>query len=395
MTLQNPDFELIGAAGSRYRVNTPALVLDLDAFDRNLNTMARFCESAGVQLRPHAKTHKSTKIAHRQIELGAHGICCATLDEAEVMSEAALPGILITSPVVSAEKIERLMALLRKSPDVMIVVDNATNVEILDRAASRWGHQLQVLVDFDLGHHRTGVLHISDAIQLAQHVTAHAGLQFVGIQAYGGHLQHVADYSSRHKRARKAEQSISQLTKALTAAGLKPNIVTGAGTGTHLIDGTSGTFTELQAGSYIFMDAEYSDIEYKSSATWPFGIALFVQVAVISTNVSGTVTTDGGTKAFALNGPKPRIANKSFAGASYEFSGDEHGRIRLPDGVPSPQIADRLECIIPHCDPTVAHYDVYYCVRGDILMDIWPIDARGRLVLRSETNGIVTTNHSR
>jgi D-serine deaminase-like pyridoxal phosphate-dependent protein len=258
------------------------LVLDLDAFEQNLKTMAHFCKNARIHLRPHAKTHKSSVIARRQTELGAVGTCCATLDEAEVMSRAALPGILITSPIVSAEKIERLMTLLRRSPDTMIVVDNATNVETLDRAASRLGQQLQVLVDFDLGHHRTGVLHISDAIQLARHVTAHAGLQLAGIQAYGGHLQHIADYSSRRKRARIAEQSISQLTKALTTAGLKPDIVTGAGTGTHLMDGTSGTFTELQAGSYIFMDAEYSDIEYEPAAAWPFRIALFVQVAVIA-----------------------------------------------------------------------------------------------------------------
>ena len=378
MNRHDPLAGTLSAAGSRYRLNTPALVLDLDAFEGNVRAMAESCRGFGIGMRPHAKTHKSSMIGRRQIEAGARGICCATLDEAEVLAQAGVPGLLITAPLVSAEKIARLLQIMRTSPDVMVIVDNPLNVDALDRAASDVGQRLNVIVDLDIGNHRTGVQTAADAVRLAADIASRQHLAFAGLQAYGGQLQHITDYAARQDRTHSADQLIRETVAALTANGLKPAIVTGAGTGTHRIDGEAGPFTELQVGSYIFMDADYSAVEYAPGQNWPFRFALFVQAMVISTNVPGTVTVDAGTKAFALNGPKPRVVSGPLADARYEFAGDEHGRLHLPDALAPPEIGARVEFIVPHCDPTVALYDFYHCVRGDRIVESWPVDARGR-----------------
>ncbi|NVO15209.1 MAG: DSD1 family PLP-dependent enzyme [Rhodoplanes sp.] len=367
-----------GTPGSRALIDTPALVLDLDAFEHNIARMAEICRTAGVGLRPHAKTHKSSIIARKQIAAGAIGIGCATLDEAEVMVAAGLPGVLITSPLVTQGKIARLMRLVAGTGDVMVVADNPENVAALDQAAAAAGTTLGVLVDLDLGQHRTGVATVADGVRLARDIADRRHLRFAGVQAYGGHLQHIPDHAGRLAATRAADALVAELVAALTEEGLAPGIVTGAGTGTHRINAGGGPFTELQAGSYTVMDAEYGDVEYAPGEAWPFRQALFVAVTVVSTNAPGRVTTDGGTKAFALNGPPPRIAAGPLAGAAYAFSGDEHGCITLPDGVAAPTLGTVLDCVVPHCDPTIAHYDAIHCVRGDRLVDVWPVDARGR-----------------
>ncbi|MDC7787916.1 DSD1 family PLP-dependent enzyme [Rhodoplanes sp. TEM] len=369
---------LLGTPGSRERIDTPALVLDLDAFEHNVALMAETCRRAGVGLRPHAKTHKCSTIARRQIEAGALGIGCATIDEAEVMVAAGLPGVLITSPLVTDGKIARLMQLVSQGGDVMVVADHPQNVAALDAAATAAGATLRVLVDLDLGHHRTGVAGVAEGVRLAREIASWRALRFAGVQAYGGHLQHIADHAERLAATRAADGRVADLVRELTAADLAPAIVTGAGTGTHRMNASGSPFTELQAGSYIVMDAEYGGIEYAPGEAWPFRPALFVAVAVTSANVPGSVTTDGGTKAFALNGPRPRVASGPLAGAPYEFSGDEHGRIALPDGRAAPALGTVLECTVPHVDPTIAHYDAIHCVRGDRLVEVWPVDARGR-----------------
>jgi D-serine deaminase-like pyridoxal phosphate-dependent protein len=368
----------LGESHSRFELNTPALVLDLDAFERNVERMAATIAGFGRSLRPHAKSHKCSRIARAQIEAGALGICCATLDEAEAMAEAGLRGIMITSPVTTAGKIGRLIMLLRRAPDTMIVADNPDNVAALAQAARQVGVVLAVLVDVELGFGRTGVLTVDAAEALAHQIASEAGLSFAGLQAYGGHLQHTADYETRLRLTRQAATFVTQIVDRLGKIGLTPLRVSGSGTGTHAIDGRSGPFTEIQAGSYVFMDADYEAVNYGEGKEWPFEVSLFVQTAVISTNIAGTASTDAGTKAFALNGPKPRIAMGPLIGATYDFSGDEHGRIRLASGMAAPRIGDRLECVVSHCDPTVALYDVYHCVRGDVLVDVWSIDARTR-----------------
>jgi D-serine deaminase-like pyridoxal phosphate-dependent protein len=298
-----------GSPGSRFQLNTPALVLDIEALAHNIRCMASFCAESGVSLRPHAKTHKSSIIAKHQIEAGAVGVCCATIDEAEVMERAGIRGLLITTPLVSADKIARLIAVVQRAPDTVVVADHPQNVEALAESAQAGGVCIRVLVDVDLGHHRTGVLDAQHAIALARRIDARPSLAFAGIQAYGGHLQHVRGPRLRRERVEAATEVVRDLVDKLHAAGLGPAIVSGAGTGTYEMDAKSGTFTELQAGSYIFMDADYHSVGLERDAAWPFKVALFVQTMVISTNIAGFVTTDGGTKAFAVNGPPPQIAS--------------------------------------------------------------------------------------
>jgi D-serine deaminase-like pyridoxal phosphate-dependent protein len=370
-----PIAHALGAPQSRHTVSTPALILDLDVLERNIATMGQAMAKFGRALRPHIKSHKCSRIARMQVAAGAIGLCCATLDEAEVMAAADLRGLLITSSITTREKIFRLMAL---APDTMIVADHPDNVEALAQAARARGVELGVLVDLELGFGRTGVLTVNAVETLARRIAECSGLKFAGIQAYGGHLQHIPIHADRVSKAKEAHAFISQVVTRLESVGIEAPLVTGGGTGTHAIDGLAGPFTEIQAGSYPLMDADYNAVAFRDDAPWPFDVSLFVQAAVVSTNIAGTVTIDAGTKALALNGPKPQLTNLGLERATYEFSGDEHGRVRLNGSERAPGIGERLELIVSHCDPTVALYDVYHCVRGDRLVDIWPIDARGR-----------------
>ena len=364
------------APGSRYALNTPALVLDLDAFERNVARMADIIGAHGKNLRPHAKSHKSPTIARALIAAGAVGCCCATLDEAEVMAAAGIESILITSPVTTALKLDRLTALAGKAPDTMIVVDNPANAEALAARASAAGVRLNVIIDVELGFGRTGVTSPEAAVALGQTIKSLPSLAYQGLQAYGGHIQHTIDPDERLALCRQAHLKIDAVILALSAIDMKPGIVTGGGTGSHAIDAREGPFTEIQAGSYVFMDAEYETVIYESGKAWPFENALFVQTAVISTNVAGFVTTDAGTKAFALNGPAPRVISAGLETATYSYAGDEHGRLHLKNDAVRPVIGDVIECVVSHNDPTVALYGHYHCVRADRLVDLWDVSAR-------------------
>lgn len=258
----------------------------------------------------------------------------------------------------------------------MAVIDNADNALALS-AAFAGRPALNVLVDLDIGHHRTGAVDPAAAFKLARMIAATPNLTLQGVQAYGGHFQHIPDAAKRGAAAAQGREQLKALLALMRDAQLETGIVTGAGTGTHGLDGSSGVFTEIQAGSYIFMDAEYATINYEGG-DWPFGFSLFVQTSVLSANLPTQVTTDAGTKSFALNGPPPRIVSASLHGAAYGFAGDEHGRVMLEHGMGRPQIGERLECIVSHCDPTVCLYDYFVCVRGQKVVDVWKIDARGR-----------------
>ena len=363
---------------SHCQLNTPALILDLDQLEQNIATMADFMHKSGRKLRPHAKSHKCIKIAEKQIQAGAAGMCCATLDEAEIMCAGGIRGIHITSPVTSALKIDRLVKLARQSPDLMIVVDHPQNVAALALATEKTGTSLNLVIDIELGFGRTGVISADAAEVLARAISSYKTLNYCGIQAYGGHLQHITDYQTRLQKTRQAHDYINEIIARLSAIDMAPAIVTGGGTGTHMIDAKEGPFTEIQAGSYIFMDAEYRDIECSAHQQWAFNHSLFVQTTIISKNHPDMASTDAGTKAFALNGPLPRIVTAGYQSLSYEYTGDEHGRIKTLDNNPLPAIGETIECVIPHCDPTVALYDNYHCIRQNQLVDIWPVDARGR-----------------
>lgn len=363
--------EYIRLENARLNIPTPALILDLDAFEANIQTMSTRAKDKGIYLRPHCKSHKSIKIAQLQIEAGALGISCATLGEAEMMVHGNIPGILITSPVVSPGKIARLMALHQRSPDIMVVVDNKRNIEDLAEANTS-NIPLSVLIDFDIGQNRTGAQSHEEALALASLVLQKPTLQLVGLQAYGGHFQHIKSYEDRLSAIRIQNERIKKLRDELQEKVTSPLIITGGGTGTSDIDLKEGVYTELQVGSYLFMDVEYSEVELLPDGASPFKPSLFVLSTVVSSHPNKTIV-DAGLKAFATDGPKPRVFWGASQGASYAYRGDEHGQVH-GDTLP---IGSTVEFLTPHCDPTVNLYNYYHCVRGQTLVDIWPIEARG------------------
>jgi len=368
---------LVGKPGSRAAIPTPALVLDLDAFERNVALMADHCMVNGLGLRPHAKTHKSVAIARAQIAAGALGQCCAKLGEAEAMAAGGIESILITSPVVTAGGIARLMALNTKLPDLMVVVDNPENARALAAAAAEARRPLKVLVDLDVGLHRTGIRPGEDATELAELLDAAEFLELRGLQAYAGHLMHIHDFAERREKSLAAMKVLGEQRDALKAKGLCCDIISGGGTGSYNIDPEANVLTELQGGSYIFMDKQYGDLALGNGASFPFATSLFVQMSVVSNNTRNLATTDAGFKAFATDAEPPVLLSGAPEGASYFFFGDEQGGILLPDGAHLP-LDSVLTAMTPHCDPTVNLYDAYHVVRGDTLVDIWPIEARGR-----------------
>ncbi|MGE0154188.1 MAG: DSD1 family PLP-dependent enzyme [Reyranellaceae bacterium] len=369
--------DLIGKQGSRRRLNTPALIVDLEALDANIATMAAFARRHRIALRPHAKTHKSADIARRQIAAGALGVCCAKLGEAEALAEAGIGGLHVTSAVVTPQGIERLVALNGATRSLTVVADDAGNIDALDRAASAAGRKLSVILDIDPGMHRTGVWNDADVVALARRIAAAKGLDFAGVQFYSGRLQHVDAYAERLKSVLEQTARLARLVNELRQAGLPPAIVTGAGTGTHQIDATQGVFTELQVGSYVFMDAQYDSVDFLGDASRPFRQALQIDSTVISANSAGLATADAGLKAFATDGPAPVLMAGAPQGSTYRFFGDEYGAVVLPEGARLP-VGSTVTCQPPHCDPTVNLYEAYHVVRGDTLVDIWPVTARGR-----------------
>lgn len=294
-----------------------------------------------------------------------------------VMVSAGVPGILITSPPVGPQKIARYLALIEKAPDTRTVVDDAEPAKALACALGERQLRGGVLLDIDVGQNRTGIAPDS-ATELASAISAMPALRLDGLQAYAGHVQRVRDAATRRQAACVVHDMVGALRRRL--AGLLPErpIVSGGGTGTHAFDADGSPFTELQAGSYIFMDAEYEDVEPVKGARWPFLTSLHLQTMVISSPRAGAVTTDAGTKAVAVNGPPPRIVTLPYTDFPYRFSGDEPGCVLVPEGAGAPPIGTLLECIVSHCDPTVALHERLYAIRGGQIVDVLAIDARGR-----------------
>ncbi|HVY21105.1 MAG TPA: DSD1 family PLP-dependent enzyme [Bauldia sp.] len=357
-------------------LNTPALILDLDAFDRNVAKMARQSRERGFALRPHAKSHKSSAIARMQVDAGAVGVCCATIGEAEAMAAGGVADLLITSPLVTDEKIARLVRLITRGCNACVVVDNSAVVARLDTAAQQASIVIPVMVDLDVGHHRTGVISPTDAAALAVKIKQAAGLRMCGMQAYAGHVQHIGALAERAKAAEAVQVQVKAARRAIENAGVGVDVVSGEGTGTSALSSGNNAFTELQAGSYIFMDAEYLALEFDGGA--PFEPSLTVLTTVVSANVPGQVSTDAGTKSFATNGPSPIIRDASLRGARYSFAGDEHGRVVLAPDMQAPVVGTKIECIVSHCDPTVALFPAYHAVRGGSVEQTIPIDGRGQ-----------------
>jgi len=368
---------LLGQAGSRRRIDTPALVLDLDAFDHNVATMAALARERAIGLRPHAKTHKSIAIGRRQMEAGAVGLCCAKLGEAEALAAGGLDRLLLTAPVLGDDKIRRLLALNGAIADLAVVVDDADNARQLADAAAAAGQVLAVLIVADVGSHRFGVASEAAAVETGKLIAERPSLRFRGVQGYAGHVQHIEDYADRRVQSHAAIARLGQVRDALAAIGLVSEIVTGSGTGSHDFDHEPGIMTDLQVGSYIFCDVQYDQVTMSPEGDERFRRSLFVHTRVVSANQAGFVTTDAGSKSFAMDGPAPDIVAGAPQGSTYGRFGDEFGRVNLPDGGTLPR-GELIVCQVPHCDPTVNLYDHYHCVRGDVLVDLWPVDARGR-----------------
>jgi D-serine deaminase-like pyridoxal phosphate-dependent protein len=379
MTDEDLHGALIDQQGSRRDLNTPVLVIELDALESNIATMAAFARDHGLQLRPHAKTHKSPEIARRQIAAGALGVCCAKIGEAEAMAENGVTtGLHITSPVVSAPAIARLIALNDQTQDLMCVVDHPLNVKALGEAAAHGAKPLKVIIDLDPGIHRTGVASTEAAVEVWRAIQAMPALTYMGLQCYCGREQHIETFEARREAMQARAVLIRATIDALTVVGAAPRIVTGGGTGTHRIDVQLGLFTELQVGSYVFMDSQYLACDLTGDgAAVPFRTSLMIDARVVSANHPGMVTVDAGFKAFSTDAEAPIALSGVGEGARYVFMGDEHGALIPPPGE-TLALADIITFAAPHCDPTVNLYDTYHVVQGDTLKALWPVSARGR-----------------
>jgi D-serine deaminase-like pyridoxal phosphate-dependent protein len=363
---------------TRDEIPTPALLLDLDRFERNLERMAKHVRAAGKNLRPHAKTHRCPEIARRQIAAGALGVACAKLGEAEVMARAGVRGLLITTEVVAPSAIRRLTRLVAEAPDTMVVVDNAENVEALARAAAEDGVTLDVLIDVDVGGRRTGAQPGEPAVALGRDVMRRPSLRLRGLQGYAGHCAHVMGWAERREASLAAMAPLMDTRARFETEGLPAEIVAGGSTGTHDIDVELGGLTELQSGSYCVMDLDYRRIGGRAGAALTdFEMALTVVTTVVSVPTRERAMVDGGLKAFSTDKPFPPEAVER-PGVEYGFAGDEHGRLSVTDPARAPRLGERIEFFPPHCDPTFNLYDRVWCVRGPRVEAVWDIAARGR-----------------
>jgi D-serine deaminase-like pyridoxal phosphate-dependent protein len=365
---------------SKWKLDTPCLTVDLDILEKNIRTMEDHAASFGKKLRPHAKTHKCSRLARMQMDAGAVGICVAKLAEAEVLVQSGLKEVLITSPVVSDYKVRRLMDCLASDPELMVVVDNATNARRLNDAAKQRGLRLKVLVDLDPGMGRTGV-NFQAALTLGRWVRDLPALCLRGVQCYAGHIQHVVSFGERFRLSQEWMKKAAEVFRQFQEAGLPAEIFTGTGTGTFEIDCLIPELTDMQAGSYTLMDAEYIHIgsSRDPSRLVQFPPALTLLTTVISSNHNMSfVTVDAGLKALYHHGGTPFVLNPSIPGLQYEWRGDEHGQISYPDSSQKFEIGDVLEMVVSHVDPTVNLYDFFFCTRKGVVTEIWPIDMRGK-----------------
>lgn len=351
---------------TKSQLPTPALLLDLDRFERNLARMSAHVAQSGKKLRPHAKAHKCVEIARRQIAAGAIGLCVATISEAELMAKAGIPGLLLTSPVADPLKIARIV-----ETGAMAVVDHVQQVEWYAAAAQaanqRAGNKtVDLLVDLDVGDHRTGAASLEQALAIAEAIHRSSHIRLRGIQAYSVHGSHGSGYEERVRVSAECFAKAVAVREAMAKKGLHTEILTGGSTGTWNIDTHVPELTELQAGSYIFMDMAYR------RAGLDFEHALTVLTTVISANHATSVSVDGGTKAFATDrgyGPDPAY----LKGLQYRFGGDEFGYLELAGAEKLPQLGEKIEMLPPHCDPTVNLYDTIYACRGEVVEAAWPI----------------------
>ncbi|HEX2941798.1 MAG TPA: DSD1 family PLP-dependent enzyme [Rhodopila sp.] len=356
-------------------IDTPALVIDLDAFEYNLDTMAKLLAPTGVKLRAHAKTHKSPIIARMQMARGAVGNCVQKVAEAEALAWGGIPDILVSNEVVGAAKLARLCALSHIAK-VAVCADDVQQVSAIEAAAADAGIRMTVLVEIDVGAARCGVQPGPEAVALAKRIAGSRHLIFGGLQAYHGSAQHKRTPDERRALIGGAVDASRRTVEQLRQQGLDCPIVGGAGTGTFDIEAKSGVYTEMQAGSYVFMDADYArNLDEAGAPVSTFRHALFVLSTVMSASQPGIAVLDAGHKAVAVDSGMPTVWQRPDI--RYVSASDEHGKLTVGSETAAPKLGEKLLLVPGHCDPTVDKFDWYVGVRNGRVECLWPVAARG------------------
>jgi 3-hydroxy-D-aspartate aldolase len=359
-------------------IQTPCLILDLDALERNVKKMGDYAREHGMRHRVHGKMHKSVDVAKLQEELGgAVGVCCQKVSEAEVFARGGIRDVLVSNQVRDPAKIDRLARIPKLGARAIVCVDDEANVADLSAAAEKHGTTIECLVEIDCGAGRCGVTETADVVRIAKAIDAAPGLRFAGLQAYQGAMQHLDSYEDRRAKIEVAVAMVKDAVDALKAEGLECDIVGGGGTGSYYFESNSGVYNELQCGSYAFMDADYGRIHDKDGNRIDQGEwenALFILTSVMSHAKPGKAIVDAGLKAQSVDSGLPFIYGRDDV--KYVKCSDEHGVVEDVDGVL--KINEKLRLVPGHCDPTCNVHDWYVGVRGGKVETVWPVSARGK-----------------
>lgn len=359
-------------------IQTPCLVLDLDALERNIIKMGQFAKDKNMRHRVHGKMHKSVDVALLQEKLGGScGVCCQKVSEAEAFVRGGIKDVLVSNQVRDPAKIDRLARLPKLGARAICCVDDLANIADLSAAAVKHGTQIECLVEIDCGAGRCGVQSTEDVVAIATAIDAAEGLKFAGLQAYQGAMQHLDDYQERKAKIDVAVAMVADAVAALKSVGLECDIVGGGGTGSYYFEGESGVYNELQCGSYAFMDADYGrilDRDGKRIDQGEWQNALFLLTSVMSHAKADKAICDAGLKAQSVDSGLPVIFGRTDV--EYVKCSDEHGVIADPDGVL--KVGDKLKLVPGHCDPTCNVHDWYVGVRNGKVEALWPITARGK-----------------
>ncbi|MCJ7872366.1 3-hydroxy-D-aspartate aldolase BhcC [Phaeobacter sp. J2-8] len=359
-------------------IQTPALVLDLDALERNIKKMGDYATAHGMRHRVHGKMHKSVDVAKLQETLGgAVGVCCQKVSEAEVFARGGIKDVLVSNQVRDLAKIDRLARLPKLGARTIVCVDDLANVSELSAAAQKHGTEIECLVEIDCGAGRCGVTTTPAVVEIAKAIDAAAGLTFTGIQAYQGAMQHLDSYEAREEKLNIAIAQVKDAVEGLKAAGIACDLVSGGGTGSYYFESNSGVYNELQCGSYAFMDADYGRILDKDGKRIDQGEwenAFFILTQVISHAKADKAICDAGLKAQSVDSGLPVIFGRTDV--EYVKCSDEHGVIADPSGALT--VGEKLKLVPGHCDPTANVHDWYVGVRNGKVECVWPVSARGR-----------------
>ena len=359
-------------------IQTPCLILDLDALERNIKKMGDYAKAHGMRHRSHGKMHKSVDVQKLQEELGGSvGVCCQKVSEAEVFARGGIKDILVTNEVRDLAKIDRLARMPKLGSTVTVCVDDVTNIADLSAAAQKHGTELGIFVEIDCGAGRCGVKTTEAVLEIAKAAAAAPNLTFKGIQAYQGAMQHMDSFEDRKAKLDAAIAQVNEAVEALDAIGLKPEFVSGGGTGSYYFESNSGVYNELQCGSYAFMDADYGRIHDKEGKRIDQGEwenALFILTSVMSHAKPNLAVVDAGLKAQSVDSGLPFIYGRDDV--KYIKCSDEHGVVDDPNGVL--KVNEKLKLVPGHCDPTCNVHDWYVGVRNGKVETVWPVSARGR-----------------